>query len=79
LVKGALVASLSVGVALSADVALAGARDSRIDGDFVVQDSEHPGDVAVMKSTASGMTSPASVSAQHRGRRVVGYPGPPPA
>lgn len=50
LVRGALASSLSVGLALSAGVALAGApADSRIDGDFVVQDSQYPGDVAVVE------------------------------
>ena len=50
LVRRAVASSLGVGLALSAGVALAGAPpDSRIDGDFVVQDSQYPGDVAVVE------------------------------
>jgi hypothetical protein len=50
LVRGALASSLSVGLALSAGVALAGApAKTRINGDFVVQDSLYPGDVAVVE------------------------------
>ncbi len=49
LVRGALASSLCVGLALSAGSTLAAPADSRIDGDFVVQDSQHPGDVAVVE------------------------------
>ena len=50
LLRGALASSLGVGLALSAGVALAGApAGSRINGDFVVQDDEYPGDIAVVE------------------------------
>ena len=49
LLRGALASSLGVGLALFAGVALAAAADSRIDGDFVVQDSRYPGDIAVVE------------------------------
>ena len=50
LVRGTLASSLGVGLALSAGVAPAGTpANSRIDGDFTVQESQYPGDVAVVE------------------------------